>query len=145
MPLTPRSMAQTHLSNLICCCSFSFTLLFIHTEVLHYFIYFHSFQVFIMLIPHSWMLLPQSKPVNPIHSSRKTQDKYHFLFKTFSHSPVHVNHYLFGLPHGDFFFIALSLFCLMIKFWINMCLRPSLPAFLHFVIAVAASASSTIS
>lgn len=91
MPLSSISLTQTHLSNIICY-YFSFTRSFIHTEVPHCFIYFHSCRPLPTLIPRYWISYPHSKSVNPTHSSRKTQNKYHLLSKTVSNFPAQMNH-----------------------------------------------------
>lgn len=90
MPLSPTTLAQICLSNLI---SFSFTIFFVHIEVLHCFINFHSSRPLPMIL--------HSTAVNPTHSSRKIQNKHYLLFKTFSDSPVQMDHYPFGLPQRD--------------------------------------------
>lgn len=65
MPFSPTSLAQTHLSNLICYYSFPFTLSFVHTEVPHCFIHFHSSRPLPVFTPHSWMPCLPSTAVNP--------------------------------------------------------------------------------
>lgn len=82
MPLCPTCLAQTHISNLTCYYSFSFNLSFIYMNVPCSLIHFYSPRPLPMSIP-PWTPFPHSKPVIPNHSSRKTQNKPHFLSKTF--------------------------------------------------------------
>lgn len=139
MPFSPTSLAQTHLSNLICYYSFPFTLSFVHTEVPHCFIHFHSSRPLPMFIPHSWMPWLPSTTVNPNS----------FLKEDPAQTPPLVQK-LLKFPYqwiptrlGSHREISYSTHVILpyAKFWIDMGL---LPSFIHSVTAVAVSAGSSV-